>query len=427
MVLAVAAAFAATACHDHDHDKPKPDPRLAESSHTLLLYLAGDNSLSNYLDTSVSNCVTGMLASDSALNLVVFKDNRNRLHSMPELFQLKFRDATHIDTVYIRQWSNDVNAVAPSFIADVVKTAFSQFDTEVKGLSFGSHGYSWYPSPIFSPEQSAATPRRAPAWFGQDDNNYTELWELHDALSEGPHLDYILFDACFMSGAEVAYEMRDVTDYILACPTEILAYGLPYNTVIPELATCQLKGNVTRALRGAFDAAVEKYADNSTFSLISTSGMEDLASAYSQLLAANAGRLDSLRRNAESLEPELQHYGRAASYSRYFFYDMLDVARWIDATDTSVKTAIDRVVLAEHHSDIFTDRDLSGKYSYTDAEKEAHDVPLTNCCGLSIGVPELFSLNQAYYSVGLIYRHDAESTLAAYANTEWGQQMGYAE
>ena len=59
-----------------------------------------------------------------------------------------------------------------------------------------------------------------------------ETTDLADAIADaGFHTEYILFDACYMSSVEVAYELKDVTHYLIASPTEVLSYGFPYITM----------------------------------------------------------------------------------------------------------------------------------------------------------------------------------------------------
>ena len=59
-----------------------------------------------------------------------------------------------------------------------------------------------------------------------------ETTDLADAMADaGLHTEYILFDACYMSSVEVAYELKDVTHYLIASPTEVLSYGFPYTTM----------------------------------------------------------------------------------------------------------------------------------------------------------------------------------------------------
>lgn len=59
-----------------------------------------------------------------------------------------------------------------------------------------------------------------------------ETTDLAEAMADaGFHTEYILFDACYMSSVEVAYELKDVTHYLIASPTEVLSYGFPYITM----------------------------------------------------------------------------------------------------------------------------------------------------------------------------------------------------
>ena len=59
-----------------------------------------------------------------------------------------------------------------------------------------------------------------------------ETTDLADAMADaGFHTEYILVDACYMSSVEVAYELKDVTHYLIASPTEVLSYGFPYITM----------------------------------------------------------------------------------------------------------------------------------------------------------------------------------------------------
>lgn len=59
-----------------------------------------------------------------------------------------------------------------------------------------------------------------------------ETTDLADAMADADlHTEYILFDACYMSSVEVAYELKDVTHYLIASPTEVISYGFPYITM----------------------------------------------------------------------------------------------------------------------------------------------------------------------------------------------------
>lgn len=75
-------------------------------------------------------------------------------------------------------------------------------------------------------------------WWGQDTGGKDyrmNLSDLNDVLRNTPHLNFLLFDACFMQSVEVAYELKAHADYIIGSPTEIPAPGVPYQKVVPAM------------------------------------------------------------------------------------------------------------------------------------------------------------------------------------------------
>lgn len=68
-------------------------------------------------------------------------------------------------------------------------------------------------------------------FFGSaSDMNYAfDIPDLAAALRQsGMKAQYILFDDCYMANIEVAYELRDVTNYLIASTSEVIAMGMPY-------------------------------------------------------------------------------------------------------------------------------------------------------------------------------------------------------
>jgi hypothetical protein len=112
------------------------------------------------------------------------------------------------------------------------------------GLIVGSHGMGWIQ---VAATQTAATKGMRFHWdrpagaadlprtrfFGGTTAQYqTDITTLSAAIGNiGVHFEYILFDDCYMANIEVAYELRGVTDHLIACPTEIMMYGFPYHKV----------------------------------------------------------------------------------------------------------------------------------------------------------------------------------------------------
>ena len=75
--------------------------------------------------------------------------------------------------------------------------------------------------------------------FGGLDNTYAiNVSSLAQAIeTNGIKMQYILFDACYMSNVETAYELKDATNFLLASPNEIMAKGLPYEDIWSYLNT----------------------------------------------------------------------------------------------------------------------------------------------------------------------------------------------
>ena len=101
------------------------------------------------------------------------------------------------------------------------------------GLVLWSHGTAWFPT-------NPSSYMRA---FGQDGDDFMEIYELADAL-DGFHFDFLAFDACYMGSVEVAYELRNAADYLIASATEVIGYGFPYDLMIRPMfsATADVQG-----------------------------------------------------------------------------------------------------------------------------------------------------------------------------------------
>lgn len=54
-------------------------------------------------------------------------------------------------------------------------------------------------------------------------------------MNNGIKMQYILFDDCYMSAIEVAYDLRSATDYLIASTSEMMDYGMPYRRILKYL------------------------------------------------------------------------------------------------------------------------------------------------------------------------------------------------
>lgn len=395
----------------------KKDPIIEEepdSEHTLLIYMIGDNNLSTYCKSNTTNCIKGLLDSPKPLNLVIYEDSYvsgEARGGNPVLFRLKRNavDKHKIDTLDMKQYPQDWNSSDPEVMASVLNDVFKQYDTEVKGLELWSHALGWIPSssyrlPVETSRPSGNVPTRASQWIGMDDGREMDIWDLRKTLEHCPHLDYIYYDACNMGQAEVAYELRGVADYMLACPTEIMAAGLPYDTMIRSLSTCQNKSSLLPALKMVVEDFATLYDGSSshegTFALTDLRQIATVHDAYMALRAAYPDRVELLQEHPYTYDEDITHYGRSIMGSEYYFYDLLDAARFFADADTvgptfsKLQQALDKAVVKDYHTSSFL------------------EIRNIRSCGLGVGIPELFQASP-----------NTRTLQAAYQELQWSQHI----
>lgn len=151
-----------------------------------------------------------------------------------------------------------------------------------------------------------------------------ETTDLADAMADaGFHTEYILFDACYMSSVEVAYELKDVTHYLIASPTEVLSYGFPYITMGKHLLG-------TPNYKGLVDSFISFYSSYNlpygTVAVTDCTQLDALAAIAQQINAADAeqtnaaseGKLNTAR-SGKNVPNGVQIMD---GYSPTLFYDL---------------------------------------------------------------------------------------------------------
>lgn len=108
------------------------------------------------------------------------------------------------------------------------------YPAEKYTLIFGSHASGWWPAntiPSTSYRSLSNVPVRS---FGKSGNKEIELKDLAEGIPSNV-FETIIFDACFMGSIEVAYELRNKSNYMIAAPSEVIAVGFPYHITIPQI------------------------------------------------------------------------------------------------------------------------------------------------------------------------------------------------
>ena len=225
---------------------------------TILVFYPWTGSKSNtgllgYLQNNIDSICDGIIDRKGLNNsrvLVFLSDKYN--HST--LYDLQY-DATtkSVNRVPLKEYEGTSYASAEG-IADIMNEVKTQADALNYALIVGVHGCGWtYASdwsryPYYA-RPSVTRPRDnnfSGIQFGPDPNapltrffgsvslaeNAMDISTLAEGIREsGMKMQYILFDACYMSNIETAYELKDVTNYMIASGSEIMAAGLPYRSM----------------------------------------------------------------------------------------------------------------------------------------------------------------------------------------------------
>ena len=219
------------ACSSSD----KTPQTVKSNNRTVLIYIAAANTL-GYLgldNDDLKEMEQGLALVDEAdlelANISVYREySSSSTRSAPELLKLE-RKGDDIFWKKLKDYDAQIST-DKKVMSEVFNFVYSSFKADTYGLILWSHADGW----LYGGHDRWSKDTR---WFGQDiDGNkkfYMDIPDLAKALEVAPHLDFILFDACFMQSIEVAYELQGVADYMLGSAMEIPGPGAPYQELIP--------------------------------------------------------------------------------------------------------------------------------------------------------------------------------------------------
>lgn len=312
------------ACDDADVSL---DPSVS-ASRTVLVYIAGENSLSSFASEDVEEMMEGIRSVDTSLyNLLVYVDDRTETALYRLATDGKGNAVKEVVWEYEEQDSTD-----PDVMSSVLSQAFGGYPAESYGLVYWSHADGWIPYPLST---GAST-----LWVGQDTgsgDNRMNLSELSSVLAAAPHLDFLMFDACFMLSVEVAYELREYADYYIASPTENPGPGAPYDKIVPLMFTENAAVAMAAAYFDVYDSIYNggvgitnsNWTGGTSIGVIQTDGLESLAQATKQVLPETAPAVSALRGTVFDYDKRTYSDGHVG------YYDMQDLVETLAEDETS--------------------------------------------------------------------------------------------
>ena len=249
---------------------------------TVLIYISGENNLSSYLRDEIAQMKTGSKGIGNNA-LVIYVDDNNA-QQLPYVARLK--EGKTVDSVAL--FHEDVLSSDPKNMAQVLQYVSTHYPANDYGLVLWGHATGWFmeDSVVY-----AASRRKA---YGIDDgknnpNNtnyrrWMNMYSLAKTLEAWQQpLHFIFADCCHFQCIESAYELRNVTNYLIGSPAEIPGDGAPYHTLTKHLfdTTDEFYKSIADTY---FSQTINGY--HVPLSVISTKHIEQLAWATGKALSS---------------------------------------------------------------------------------------------------------------------------------------------
>lgn len=296
LLLQILIATALTGCHQSKKDEPQ-EP----TSCTVLVYMVACNNLGQ--DVTVGGTLyerADGLDIDEMLSAATTITNGSRWlvyrssYESTELLEL-----TKTGFKVLKTYDEGI-ATSAERMTEVLDDAFTLAPAEHKGLVLWSHATGWIEDGYEDTLDNNA--EISTMSFGNHRGRKMNVTTLRTVLEANP-VDYIYFDCCLMGSVEVAYELRNCADYIVASPSELPREGMPYQLNIAPLTRGDING-VLAAATNTFDWYNTKTGSDrtATMAVIETRHLDALARATAAIYAITPPE--------HPLSPVTNYYGR---------------------------------------------------------------------------------------------------------------------
>lgn len=310
-------------------EDPKPDPQPKEVRQMTIVYAVNHNNLSSDLVANENQMLQAMCNVDAEVyKLLVYKYTSNG----PGLYEVRNSNGK-CEFTLLKQYDKSILSVSKERISEVLDDALDYYPDVESNLFFWGHGLGWVNPNKYSNNTIDSAPKSFSGYSDKEGNisvtlpevygyggedvyengirvrtDYLDLDQLAEAIPDHK-FEMIWFDCCYMSGIEVAYQLRNKCETLVAYPTEIMAEGLPYDKVIPRI----IGSSPDRV--GAARALYEYYVGKSTPEAVSVAVMdmsqiEDVAAVACDIFMSGENRPS---------EGGLQNYSRLRSTPYYDF------------------------------------------------------------------------------------------------------------
>ena len=319
-----------TACQKDEEAAPY-NP-VKDVKHTVLVYMPSENNLSPYAQSDINEMIKGRQLVGDDCDLLIYVDRASKTE-MPFIARINNSNEQPVDTLY--KYPTDFYSSEPAKFQEVLQRMISfSPKSQDYGLVLWGHANGWI---LENDGQNVI--RRA---YGVDNGNnestqmvkeparWLNIPDLAKCFQQvGKHWRFLFFDCCNMQNAEVAYELRGTTDYIIASPAEITGVGAPYDKLVADFF---IEDTEQMAIKTCADyhAQLDYIGEHLPISVVKTSQMQALAEATKNILP----EIQAWLQTSNPTQGIIYYYNYDSDYKRNYFpeygkvmYDMNDMIR----------------------------------------------------------------------------------------------------
>lgn len=350
----------------------------APYSWTIAIYISGDNTLSENVQQDLDEIAHAGIAEN--VRVVALVDQSSTGDSRLLFFSGGAWNTKSLTAVN-SSWGSELAMDSPQTLRDFVSWAFSEYPSERTALDLWGHGAGW-------------------SGVCMDHGDWLTLPELSGALS-GQSLNLISIDACQMGMIEVAYQLRESADVLVASEKDVPAEGWQYGDWLSGMAGA---GNATAAgtvlAQTYMSWALNHSAYSATVAVIDLGQIGSLAGPLDSFSHELIASWPLLRANITNARITTERYDGDAEY------DLTHFAQNIAMRGGSPRLARDARVVEEF---------VAWTALYRDAWTRLGDEPAENANGLSIWFPSNGAL-PSYRALDFAVDTRWDDFLDAYSN-----------
>lgn len=333
ILIAICLLSGLTSCH-HDDDTPEDNT----ARRTVLVYMAAENNLTRFATEDLEEMKTGSLKLAEDQNLVIYVDKAG---SLTTPYIVRAKNGEMVDTIFMKE----ALSADPTTLQDVIQYTREHFPAKSYGLLLWGHASGWLVSTKDSISRTRGSSILEPKAYGgatgnnsssSSGNYWMNIVPMAKAIQNGmgsDHLSFIFGDCCSFGCLEVAYELRNVTDYVIGSPAEVPDMGAPFDLIVPDMFL-ETDNFYAKIIDHYFDYYLDIFKNNPQYynkkvgdlagysvplAVVKTSGLDNLAYATSTLLGTIAEKVST----SGSLDLDKVMY-YAISQKKYS-YDMYHV------------------------------------------------------------------------------------------------------